>query len=51
MEQIRNQDLVKGKIIERTDYLDNQFFIFFTDNTFCIISGCGWDENDVEFNE
>jgi hypothetical protein len=51
MEQIRNSDLIEGKTIQRTDYLDNKFFLFFTDNTFCIISGCGWDERDVEFNE
>jgi hypothetical protein len=51
MEQIKNSDLLEGKIIERTDYLNNKFFLFFTDNTFCIISGCGWEEHDVEIND
>lgn len=51
MEQIKNSDLLKGKTIERADYLDNKFFLFFTDNTFCIISGCGWEGHDVELND
>ena len=51
MEQIKNSDILEGKIIERTDYLNNKFFLFFTDNTFCIISGCGWEEHDVEIND
>ena len=51
MEQIKNSDLLEGKTIERTDYLDNKLFLFFTDNTFCIISGCGWEDHDVELND
>lgn len=50
MEQLKDSNLLEGKTIGRTDYLDNKFFLFFTDKTFCIISGCGWEERDVELN-
>jgi hypothetical protein len=43
-------DLI-GKIIERTGYVENKFFVFFADQTFCIFSGCGYGDNDVELND
>lgn len=48
MEQLKKSgDLIYRKI-ERTNYTDNHFFLFFTDDTFCVFRGCGWGERDVE---
>jgi hypothetical protein len=48
MEQITESEELLGKQIKKTDYIDNHFFLFFTDETFCVFKGCGWDERDVE---
>ena len=46
MEQIKkDQDLV-GRTIEKQGYADNTFALFFNDNTFAIFRGCGWEETD-----
>lgn len=42
---------MEGKTIKRTAYTDNNLFFFFTDNTFAIAKGCGWDERDVEITD
>lgn len=49
--QITSVKELIGKTIERTGYSDNEFFLFFTDKTFCIFKGCGYDENDVQLSE
>ena len=46
--QIKEQDELTGKTIQRVAYTDNRLFFFFTDNTFCISRGCGWESRDVE---
>ena len=46
--QIKEQDELTGKTIQRVAYTDNHLFFFFTDNTFCISRGCGWESRDVE---
>lgn len=48
MEQIKKSNELIDKQIKRTAYTDNHFFLFFTDDTFCVFRGCGWDERDVE---
>jgi len=48
MKQITEAEQLLNKTIERTAYIDNAFCLFFTDKTFCIFQGCGWDEKDVE---
>jgi len=48
MKQIIESEELIGKQIKKTDYIDNHFFLFFTDKTFCVFKGCGSDERDVE---
>lgn len=43
----KEKDLI-GKTIQRMEYNENHLFFFFTDNTFCVARGCGWEERDVE---
>jgi len=38
---ITESEELLGKKIKRTDYIDNHFFLFFTDDTFCVFKGCG----------
>ena len=51
MKQILKEKEIVGKTIKSTGYGDNAFCLIFTDKTFCIIKGSGWDENDVEFSD
>ena len=51
MEQILKEDDIIGKTIKSNGYGDNAFCLVFTDNTYCIIKGSGYDENDVEFSD
>lgn len=51
MKQIKNMEEIAGKTIARTAYSDNNLFFFFTDNTFTIARGCGWEEKDVEISD
>lgn len=50
MKQIKDEAELIGKTILRTAYLDNKYFLFFTDDTFCIFSDTGCDEKNVELN-
>ncbi len=50
MKQITEADELAGKTIKRTAYLRNRLFFFFTDDTFCIASGCGWGDWDVKLS-
>lgn len=51
MEQIKDRTEMEGKTIKRTAYTDNRLFFFFTDDTFAIAKGCGWEEMDVEISD
>ena len=51
MKQIKNMEEIAGKTIDRTAYSDNNLFFFFTDGTFTIARGCGWEERDVEISD
>ena len=51
MKQILKEEEIVGKTIKSNGYGDNAFCLIFTDGTFCIIKGSGWDENDVEFSD
>ena len=51
MKQILKEDDIVGKTIESNGYGDNAFCLKFTDKTFCIIKGSGWEENDVELSD
>lgn len=51
MKQILKEEEIVGKTIKSNGYGDNAFCLIFTDETFCIIKGSGWDENDVEFSD
>jgi len=51
MIQILKENEIVGKTIKSIGYGDNAFCIIYTDDTFCIISGTGWDNNEVEFSE
>jgi hypothetical protein len=46
--QIFKQKELSGKTIERVEYIDNHLFFFFTDSTFTVARGCGWEERDIE---
>ncbi len=48
MKQIKEENELVGKTIDKQGYADNTFALFFNDNTFAIFRGCGWDERDVE---
>jgi len=50
MKQIKSEEELKGKTVERCRYSDNAYAIFFTDNTFIVFSGIGWEDNDVDIN-
>ena len=49
MKQILKEEEIVGKTIKSNGYGDNAFCLIFTDDTFCVINGSGYDENDVEF--
>lgn len=51
MKQITTYDKLIGKTIDRHSYDDNQFFLFFTDNTFCIFKGTYFGECSVDLEE
>lgn len=51
MEQIKSMTEMEGKTIKRTAYTDNHLFFFFTDDTYAIAKGCGWEERDVEISD
>lgn len=51
MKRIISEEELVGKTITRTAYTDNKFFLFFSDNSYCIFRGHGWDENNVELSE
>jgi hypothetical protein len=48
MTQILESYRLIDKTIKRTAYIDNHFFLFFTDDTFCVFKGTCWEEGDVE---
>jgi hypothetical protein len=50
MKQILEENGIIGKTIKATSYGDNEFCITFTDETFCIVKGTGYEDNDVEFS-
>lgn len=50
MKQIKEEEHLKFKTIKKTGYSYNKLFLFFTDDTFCIFSGSGWGDFDVEIN-
>ncbi len=50
MKQLTKTNELIGKTIKRNAYLENKLFFFFTDDTFCIVKGCGWEEWDVELS-
>ena len=51
MKQIIKDKNLLGKTVKRTGYTDNAFILFFTDNTFAVFRGCGYDEWDVELRD
>ncbi len=49
MKQLEEKEELSGKTILRIAYTENKFFLFFTDNSFCVIQGLYWgDDPDVE---
>ena len=48
MKQILIKEELINKTIKTTGYSDNMFVVFFTDETYSIFRGCGWDSTDVE---
>jgi hypothetical protein len=48
MDQIKIEKELSGKSILRGKEYDGSVYLFFTDNTFCRIIGCGWDEHDAK---
>jgi len=51
MKQILKEEEIVGKTIKSAKYGDNAFCLIFTDESFCIIQGSGYDENDVELSD
>lgn len=48
MEQLIKDEQLVGKTIARVAYIDNTYALFFTDDTYVIFRGCGWEEHDVQ---
>lgn len=48
MKQIFEEKDLINKMIVKTGYANNAFALFFSDNTYAIFRGCGYEENDVE---
>lgn len=45
MKQILEEEELIGKTIKSNGYGNNDFCLVFTDETFCIINGLGWDDD------
>jgi hypothetical protein len=50
MKQIVDQKELIGKTIVRTGDASERFFIFFSDNTFCVLESAGWDDHYVQLD-
>lgn len=52
MKQLKSEEELIGKTIERAVILnDNKYFLFFIDNSFCIFTDIGWEDNLVELSK
>ena len=51
IKQLLTPEELIGKTIQRTKQSEDDYFVFFNDDTFCIFVPSGWEEKEVELED